>query len=308
MIQNHSKKAYFAAVGNACIVGLSFLFVKTALAEADPIDTLSHRFTVSLAALLVAVWIGWMKVKVKAKDVLSILPLAVFYPALFFAFQAFGMVNATSSEAGIIQATVPIFTMALAVYFLKEQSSAWQKASIFLSVAGVVYLFIGNGFHLETANIKGTVLILLSVLSLAGYSVWARKLARTFKAADLTMVIIVIGFLVFNSLSVIRHLTNGTLSSFYIPFQKPLFTLSILYLGILSTLVTAWLSNFAFSKIEATKLSVFNHLATLVALAGGVAFLGEKLAYSHLIGAGLIILGVTGANFLKTSKENARDH
>ncbi|MFK7693199.1 DMT family transporter [Paenibacillus sp. HJGM_3] len=307
MIQTTRLKPYFAAIANACIVGLSFMFVKTALAEVGPIDTLAHRFTVSVAAIIVAVSFGWMKLKVKLRDVLSILPLAVFYPALFFAFQAFGMVYSTSSEAGIIHATVPIFTMVLAHYFLNEPSNVWQKGSTLISVAGVVYIFVGKGFQFETANIKGSMLILLSVLSLAGYSVLARKLAQTFRATDLTIVMLVIGFLFFNSLSVIQHLSEGTLRTFYVPFQNPLFVMSILYLGILSTLVTSWLSNFAFSKMEATKLSVFNHLATLVTLAGGVVFLREKLEYYHLVGAGLIILGVTGANFLQTSKGKVRE-
>lgn len=306
MDQNNRIKAYIAAICNACIIGLSFIFVKMALTKADPIDTLSHRFTISLVAASIPVLFGWVKLSLKMKHVLAILPLAVFYPALFFAFQAFGLAYTSSSEAGIIHATVPIFTLIFASYFLKESTTVWQKTSIFLSVVGVVYIFAMKGIQLAMTNIKGTLLILLSVLSLAGYSILARKLTQKFKVMDLTYVMTVIGFLFFNSLSIIHHLSEGSLSSFFNPYQSQPFVISILYLGILSSLVTSLLSNYALSKIEASKISVFNQLATLVTIVAGVIFLQEKLEHFHLIGAGIIILGVLGTNFLKPVKAKVK--
>ncbi len=61
---------------------------------------------------------------------------------MFFGFQIFGLVYIASSEAGIIQATIPIFTMIFSIIFLKERPSILQKLSILLSVAGVVYIFL----------------------------------------------------------------------------------------------------------------------------------------------------------------------
>jgi hypothetical protein len=41
------QKAILAALINAIIVGLSFIFVKLALNFTNPVDTLAHRFTLS---------------------------------------------------------------------------------------------------------------------------------------------------------------------------------------------------------------------------------------------------------------------
>ena len=46
------KKAYFAAILYAIIIGFSFIFTKISLMEASPLDTLAHRFTM---AFLIAI-------------------------------------------------------------------------------------------------------------------------------------------------------------------------------------------------------------------------------------------------------------
>ncbi|GIO08349.1 putative transporter YcxC [Brevibacillus reuszeri] len=295
----HDKqKAIMAALLNALIIGLSFIFVKIALTSATPTDTLAHRFTMSLAAATIPVLFGWVRLSIRAKDILRLLPLASLYPALFFALQTFGLVYTSSSEAGIIQATVPIFTMLMATYFLKEYSTWLQKLATLLSVVGVIYIFAMKGISLATGNSLGTILILLSALSLAGYSVLAKKMTKSFHYIDVTYMVTIIGFLSFNAMALYNHIAEGSLSSYFAPFADTPFVISIVYLGVLSSLVTSLLTNFALSKMEASRMSVFNNLSTLVTIVAGVLFLGEKLAYYHLIGALMIIVGVVGTNFL----------
>ncbi|TKI54153.1 DMT family transporter [Brevibacillus antibioticus] len=294
------QKAILAALLNAGITGLSFLFLKMALAVTNPVDTLAHRFTVAFIVASIPIVFGWIKLSIKPKDMLTIIPLAMLYPILFFTLQAFGLVYTTSSEAGIIQATVPIFTMIMAAFFLGESSTWLQKLSTLLSVGGVVYIFAmkGMGVSSSSGSSIGTILILLSAFSLAGYSVLARKMTKSFHYIDMTYMVALLGFLFFNGWSVIRHSAEGTLSNYFAPFASSAFIISIVFLGILSSLMTSFMTNFALSKMEASKLSVFNNLSTLVTIVAGVIFLQEQLAYYHLIGAVMIIFGVIGTNFL----------
>lgn len=186
--------------------------------------------------------------------------------------------------------------MIAAAYFLKERTTMLQKLSTLLSVAGVIFIFVMKGTTIDLTNMKGTLLILLSALALAGYSVLARKLTLKLKVFAMTYVMTTIGFLVFNLMAVGQHLAQGTLSRYFEPFASPVFLVSILYLGVLSSLISSLLSNYALSKLEASKVSVFNHLATLVSIVGGFVFLNEQLAYYHMIGAAVIIAGVLGTN------------
>ncbi|NFA59732.1 DMT family transporter [Clostridium sporogenes] len=294
---SHKKKPYISAILYALIIGFSFLFSKISLAFADPLDILAHRFTVSFIFAFISVLLGWIKLDITKKDFISILPLSLFYPVMFFGFQIFGLVYISSSEAGIIQATIPIFTMIFSVIFLKENPKLLQKLSIFLSVAGVIYIFFMKGVNLRSNIFIGIVLILLSALSSAGNNILAKKLSINYKPISLTYMVICIGFIFFNVMSIINHSLNGTLNLYFKPFANPLFIISIFYLGILSSLVTSFLLNYSLSKIEASKMSVFNNLSTLITIMAGVIFLGEKLQYFHIIGSFMIILGIIGTNF-----------
>lgn len=301
---NNQTKGYMAATSYAFIIGFSFLFVKYTLQRATPIDILAHRFTVSfVAATLVAIFFK-IKITMDLKSLLKLLPLALFYPTLFFGFQVYGLARTTATESGIIQATIPIFTLLLASLFLKEKTNRWQRLSIYLSVLGVIYIFVmkGNGIHLS--NNIGPLLILLSCISSSFYSVLARKMTQQYPLFIMTYVITAIGFFIFNGLAVFQHITSGTLSSYFEPFTHFDFLISILFLGILSSLCTSFLSNYALSKIDASKVSVFGNLSTLITMLTGSVFLNEILTYYHVIGAILVILGVIGTNYF--SKLNKR--
>lgn len=291
------KKAYIAALLYAFIIGFSFMFVKIALTVASPMDTLAHRFTIAFFIATIPILFKQIQIKITMKDILAILPLALLYPTLFFMFQAFGLVYTSSSEAGIIQATIPIFTLILATFFLKEESSHWQKISIFLSVAGVIFILIMNDLNVETYSLKGTVLILLSALATALYTVLARKMTKQYSLFTLTFVMTFFGFITFNGIAITQHIMEKSFVSFFLPFSSMAFIVSIFYLGVLSSLCTSFLSNYALSKIEASRMSVFSNLATLITIIAGVIFLNEELKFYHIIGATVILAGVIGTNY-----------
>ncbi|MGE7870836.1 DMT family transporter [Bacillus paramycoides] len=294
----NTTKAYISALLYSFIIGFSFMFVKLALTITNPLDTLAHRFTVAFIAASIPVISGFVKLNISFKNILALLPLAIFYPALFFAFQAFGLVYTSSSEAGIIQAAIPIFTMILASYFLKEYTNIWQKTSVLISVIGVIYIFIMNGIVAHKTSFIGVILILLSALSSACYNVLARKMTKKFKLMDLTYTMTALGFISFNSIAIVDHLNKGTITIYFKPFTNGTFLISILYLGLLSSLLTALLLNYSLSYIEAAKISVFSNLSTLITIIAGVVFLHEQIAYYHIIGTIMIIIGVIGTNFL----------
>jgi len=120
------------------------------------------------------------KLKISWGDVVQILPLALLYPILFFAFQVFGLARTSSSEAGIIQATVPIFTLLFAIVILNEKVKREQLVFICLSVLGVIYLLVMNGTGDEKTNLIGSTFIIISAISAALYNVFARKLTQQY--------------------------------------------------------------------------------------------------------------------------------
>lgn len=298
MEKNKNISVYIAALSYSVIIGLSFLFTKLSLDGAEPLDILAHRFTISFVVIIIPVLFKWIKVDYNKERIIKVIPLAMLYPVLFFGFQTFGLQYATSSEAGILMASAPVFTLILATYFLKEKTSTLQKISVLVSVSGVLYILIMKGSSLDMGNIKGIILLILSALCMSGYSVMTRKLTKEFTTIELTFMMITISFIIFNSFSLARHLVNGTISTYFAPFGNLNFVISILYLAILSSLVTSLLTNYILSKIEASKMSVFANLGTVISIIAGVVFLNEKIYYYHIVGSILIVGGVLGTNFL----------
>ncbi|MNW63795.1 EamA-like transporter family protein [compost metagenome] len=111
------------------------------------------------------------------------------------------------------------------------------------------------------------------------------------------------GFVAFNGMAIGQHAIQGTLRQYFEPFGHLGFVMAILYLGILSSLVTSYLSNYTLSKIKASEMSVFSNVATLITILAGVLFLQEEFHYYHLVGAAFIITGVIGTNFYRVKKE-----
>lgn len=286
------------AVLNAIIIGLSFLFAKLALDYASPLDTLAFRFATPLLVMSVPAAFGWIKLNYRGKPVYKILLLAVMYPLGFFLLQAFGLQHATSAEGGILYAFTPVVTMIAASLFLKETTTVLQKLSIFLSVFGVVFIFVMKGSRIDLSNMLGISLLLLTCVVFAGYTVMARSLSKQFSPAEMTYLMQGMGFVTFLTVSVTRHAAAGTIDGLFAPLTSGTFVVSILFLGIVSSLVTALTSNYILSKMEASKMSVFSNLSTIVSVAAGAMFLGEEITVYHLIGSVLIIAGVIGTNRL----------
>ena len=221
-MKNRSERlAYAAAIGHTFITGLSFMFSKIGLGYSTPWDLLAYRFTASFIAVMIPVAFRWISFDFTRERVRKILPLALFYPLSFFAFQTFGLQYLTSSEASILLASMPVFTLILASYFLREETSLLQKLSVMLSVAGVVYITANKGASLNFTNIKGVTMILLSALSFSVYSILVKKLARNFTILEMSYIMIVISFIFFNAMSLARHVIKGTAGSFFAPLSEP---------------------------------------------------------------------------------------
>lgn len=309
MKKDKMKMVYLAAILYALITGLSFLFGKVALQTTNPLDLLAFRFTASFIVILISVLFKWVKLNYSKESILKILPLALLYPLLFFGFQTFGLQYASSSEAGILLAAAPVFTLILATYFLKEKTTFWQKVSIVLSVLGVIYITVKKSSSFEFGNLKGIILLVLSALSMSGYSVMARGLTKDFSSIELSYMMNIISFICFNILSLGNHLINGSLNNFFAPMASPSFIIAVLYLGVLSSLGTSLLTNYVLSEIEASKMIVFSNLGTVISIVAGVVFLKEEIFYYHILGSILIVGGVIGTNFLdkRISEQSVQD-
>ncbi|HPI71355.1 MAG TPA: EamA family transporter, partial [Tenuifilaceae bacterium] len=60
------------------------------------------------------------------------------------------------------------------------------------------------------------------------------------------------------------------------------FVYSVLYLGVLSSVVSSFLSNYALKYISTANVSIFNNISPLISIVGGVVFLRETLYLAQI--------------------------
>ncbi len=101
-----------------------------------------------------------------------------------------------------------------------------------------------------------------------------------------------IACIVFNLWSITIHLQTGTIDEFFQPFAHRNFLYAVLYLGILSSVLTSFLTHHAISLVPASQIAVFNNLSPIFAVIGGIVFLEDKLYFYHFIGGILIAIGI----------------
>lgn len=297
-------KAYLGLSLSTLIIGLSFIFVKIALRSANTTDLLAHRFTAGALALPIVYGSGLVKLpKFTSKQILPLLALSIPYPLLFFALQTEGLKFTTASEAGIVSAMMPVFTVISASLILKEKSNLKQIISVLLSVAGIVFILLKSGLVEGNNSLKGNILILLSVCSIVTYYTLGRRINKNFNSLDITFFMILTACFAFNLIAITGHLQAGTLHKFIEPLRESSFLWSIIYLGVLSSFLTSFFSNYALTAIPAPQVAIFNNLSPIITILGGVLLLNEKL-YLFQVGGGLLVLaGVVGTIMFKNKQK-----
>lgn len=161
---------------------------------------------------------------------------------------------------------------------------------------------LNKGASSSSTNIKGIIFMILAAISLASYNVVARIKTKSFKTIDITYIMTFVGFIVFNIIAIINNSVNGDFNNYINPLKNFNYIIAILYLGILSSVITSLLSNYVLSKIDASKMSVFANLGTVITIFAGVIILKEDLFYYHIIGTIMIVAGVIGTNIFGKKK------
>ena len=303
MLQKHNLLPYISATTTSIIFGLSFLFSKRALNVASPFSLLSFRFLAAFLVMTFFMLLKVIKVNYLNKPIKNLFFLALMQPVIYFIFETYGIKYSSSSLAGIMIALIPVIVTIMASYFLKEKPSRAQLFFIVISVAGVGYIALKNSADSSSSSMLGIILLVITVMSAAAFNIMSRKLSCSFTPMEITYFMMGLGAVSFNIFSLCEHVYLGTLNQYLLPFTNKDFIISILYLGILSSVIAFLLVNFTLSKIEASKSAVFSNLSTIVSIVAGVVILHEKFKYYHIIGSVMILIGVWGTTYFGMKKK-----
>ena len=173
------------------------------------------------------------------------------------ALQVIGLSYSTSVEGAIIFAIVPIIVKVIASVFLKEKATWLENIFICMTVAALVFMIIMGATRISRDPL-GTVLLMLSSISMALSNVFMRYTRNDYKPIEITFSIVIIGFVAFNIAIIIQSIICGeTAGDYFAPLAVPQVFIAGGYLGIGCILLSAHLMSYMLSKICLLYTSLF---------------------------------------------------
>lgn len=288
-MKNNTVKAVFcAALGNV-IWGFSFLFTKTGLAVApNPNVMLAHRFLLSSLLMLIPILMGKQKITLKGKDWRPMVALPLLQMS-YYVFETYGVLYTNSTMAGLVLAVVPVVTIATGALFLREYPSIKQALFCVVPVVGCILITI-SGKELGVMNTLGLVCLLLTMLSSAFFKTVNRNMSGQFTAYERTYLVLTISGIAFGVVGM--RTVDWDIKTFVAPILDVKYSLSILSLSVLCSIVANLLVNYATGQLSLFKVSSFGALSTLCTALAGAFILKEPFSVSLVIGGILILVGV----------------
>lgn len=268
--------------------GGSFFFVGVAVDALPPLTIVALRVSLATFALLVVVYFAGLRMPTSPKVWMAFISMGFLNNALPFTLIVWGQTHIASGLASILNATTPLFTIVAAHFLTKDEKMTNNKImGVVIGFAGVVIMLghevlggLGDSFFAQLAVLGAAI-----SYSLAGIY------GRRFKQLGIKPVVTSTGQAAGSSFILIP------LAVFYDkPFTLPMpgFEIwsAILGLALISTAFAYILYFRILSTAGATNLLLVTLLIPVSAILLGTAILGEQLEPKHMVGMGLIGIGL----------------
>ena len=279
------NSAFLLTASATIIWGATAPIMKLTLQEV-PVFSLAF-IRMSLASLILASII-FSKLKVKKRDLPMLTLAALTGVTLNLAFFFLGLKLTQAINAAFLIASVPIFTILAAHFYLKEKFNSRLILTSLIAFAGVA-LIIGKPYAgVSSRELAGNFLLLLATLSWVAHEIFAKKLLKTYDGGTVAFYSMAIGAFTFLPLALLEFVKNPnwinqvTLSGF----------MGILYGIFFASLIAYWAWQKGLSLLPAGQAAFFFYLDPISGTILAIILLGEKLTPQLAAGGLLISLGV----------------
>ena len=279
--------------------GLSFVGTKIALETFDPFTMVFARF---LAAAIVFGIIALFRGRPKLPTSIhrKILVIALFQPVLYFLFETAGLNSTTATKTSLIIATIPGVVLLASRIGGRERVRAVQVAGAIVSIVGVAVLVVGDPkFHIGSGSFVGDLFVIGAVIAAVFYIILTRSLAGSVGAFEITSLQFIYGALLFTP---VYLLTAGRQDWSAINGTS---ILVLLYLIVGATIGGFLCYNYALTRIEASRASVYLNGIPIVATLAGWIVLGERMTFLQGFGALIVFAGIFAVSRRQKGEERA---
>lgn len=272
----------------ALVWGGSFVVVRFAVAQMDPVILGAARFIVATPLMFLILFVRRSNLRIPRKEWVWLAVLGLTGVTFLYIFQYVGIAYTNASISSVLTETDVLFIALFSILFLGEAATRLRILGILLSFAGVVIVILSNlDFAAVTVNslfLLGAGLVILSSLCWGIFSIISKRLFQTYDMITVTTYSFALGTLFYLPIvagSLVPSLQQTSLLGWS----------AILYLAIVSTIVAYIAWNYALAHMDASQAGVYLTFIPLFTLLIAIP-LGERMMFAFFLGAGLIILGV----------------
>ena len=227
--------------------------------------------------------------RLSRSDRWSIFWMGLFGFAAAFAFGNWGLRLSTATNAALLITVEPVSLILLSPLVLGERLTRREGVGALLTVAGATVVVL-NGIPGASVAIaphwRGDLLLVLSGVAYAGYSLFGRDVLARHRAVPVTAWSILWGLVVMAPFTVAEWVAG----------ERPEWTQTViigtLYLGLVITALGYLIWNWALERVEAPRLAIFVNIQPLAGALLGVVALREALTIYTVAGGVLILVGV----------------
>lgn len=292
-------KDWFLFTFIGVIWGTSFLWIKIAVQEISPFVLVGFRTLFAAAGLAIYLLINnsgrvsWkiLKPKLPVFIILGIINITI--PWLLI---SWAETQIESGVASILNATMPLWTILIAPLVISDDKITLPKlGGLAIGFIGVVVLMLPSLGAGSTANLLGLAAMLVATLSYAIATIYARQKSHGLPPQMQSFLQFFMGTLVVWSLT---FLVEGQIN---LP-ALPLTWVALLWLGLLGSGYAYIVYFDLLHRIGPTRMSMVTYIPPLIGVLLGVIFLGESFHWLTLLGALLILFGITIGNIKPKNK------
>ena len=274
--------------------GTGFYWGRLALDEMSVEHMVLYRFLFACLGML-PVMVS-QRVRLTARETLTLLLTAAFGIPIQFLLQFHGLVLTTVSHASLMVGAMPVLLAAAAALWAGERLDWVGWLALCGSTVGAAMVVLG-GSHAtsgrETPSLAGDLLVVASLITALAWILLSKKLMETHSPPVVTAYTIYAGTLMLAAWnlgsSLLAPFTHENLP--HMPFARLSLTawVALAISGLLCTATTTLLWNWGIHHVPASRAGVFLNIEPVLGSILGVELLGERLGKFAWLGGALIL-------------------
>lgn len=278
-----------AAAAAILFWGVSFVATKAALDDVRPVTLIFVRFAIAVVVLLAIVR--------------ELPPRAAWAPLALMGFvgvfihqmlQSYALTMTSATSTGWLIGITPIWTAILAAIFLRERFGFWKVIALGGGFLGALLVVTRGDFSAQAfrrPSTTGDLLILLSTINWAVYTVVSQRTIRTFGPRIATSASMLFGTLMLAPVFIAQRGWRD------VPHLTTKGWVALLFLALCCSAIAYLFWYGALERIEASRVASLLYAEPLVTFAAAALLLGERPSPVILIGGVVVLASVVLAQY-----------